>query len=287
PATYNPARGQTRRKPALTARTSRESSPHRAHIIPPHEPHPNEIPPFSDGATPQEICLATGGHSDSNCTSLIAARSGYSLTEPVASPNGSEVAVVAAPPTSSQGGALQGAIWIFSYATRVLIDQLTNGTTDTEPAWSPDETQIAFIRGGSLYVTPADGSPRDEKLIAAGPGLQSPTWGGGDIPADVTLTVSRTGTGAGTVSSTPAGISCPTTCSAGFAEGSAVTLSAEPGPGSRFASWSGAACGTNTISCTINLSTATTVTATFTRTLPSPGLPPRLLSLKLARAAGP
>ncbi|MGB8541964.1 MAG: hypothetical protein WCD49_10055 [Candidatus Acidiferrales bacterium] len=76
------------------------------------------------------------------------------------------------------------------------------------------------------------------------------------------LTVSEMGTGTGTVTSAPAGISCPTTCSANFASGTHVTLTASAATGSTFAGWSGGGCsGTGT--CVVTLAAATTVTATF------------------------
>jgi hypothetical protein len=77
-----------------------------------------------------------------------------------------------------------------------------------------------------------------------------------------TLTVTKGGTGSGTVTSSPAGIACGATCSAAFASGSSVTLTATPAAGSTFTGWSGGGCsGTGT--CTVTLSAATTVTATF------------------------
>ena len=51
--------------------------------------------------------------------------------------------------------------------------------------------------------------------------------------AQLTVTVSLTGTGTGSVSSDPAGISCPTVCSAQFADGTLVRLMAEADPGSK------------------------------------------------------
>ncbi|MFO0597668.1 MAG: hypothetical protein U0228_20345 [Myxococcaceae bacterium] len=78
------------------------------------------------------------------------------------------------------------------------------------------------------------------------------------------LTVVRAGTGAGTVTSSPAGVSCGATCTASFGSGTAVTLSATADATSTFSGWSGGACsGTGT--CTVTLAAATTVTATFTR----------------------
>jgi uncharacterized delta-60 repeat protein len=77
-----------------------------------------------------------------------------------------------------------------------------------------------------------------------------------------TLTVAKAGTGAGTVRSSPDGISCGATCSAPFAA-VRVTLSASAAAGSRFAGWSGSGC-TGTGTCRISLSSDTTVTATFT-----------------------
>ncbi len=78
-----------------------------------------------------------------------------------------------------------------------------------------------------------------------------------------TLSVSDTGTGTGTVTSSPAGINCGTTCSAPYATGTPVTLTATPDAGSAFTGWSGGGCsGTGTCSVTVNANTS--VTATFT-----------------------
>lgn len=53
------------------------------------------------------------------------------------------------------------------------------------------------------------------------------------------LTVTKTGTGSGTVTSNPAGINCGATCVAGFPDGTVVTLTATPDAGSKFDGWSG------------------------------------------------
>ena len=78
------------------------------------------------------------------------------------------------------------------------------------------------------------------------------------------LTVAEAGTGTGTVTSAPAGISCPSTCTANFASGTQVTLTATAATGSSFAGWSGAGC-TGTAGCSVTLAAAQTVTATFTK----------------------
>lgn len=56
-----------------------------------------------------------------------------------------------------------------------------------------------------------------------------------------TLMLTIAGDGKGRVTSAPAGIDCPTTCSADFPKGTEVTLSQSPGAGSSFKSWSGCA----------------------------------------------
>jgi hypothetical protein len=74
--------------------------------------------------------------------------------------------------------------------------------------------------------------------------------------------VSKQGAGKGTVKSSPSGIACGAMCSAAFAGGSSVTLTATAAAGSKFAGWSGGGCsGTGT--CQLTMSAARNVTATF------------------------
>lgn len=73
--------------------------------------------------------------------------------------------------------------------------------------------------------------------------------------------LSVTVVGGGTVTSSPAGISCPGTCTASFSGGTVVTLTATPGAGTSFIGWSGACTGTG--GCVITMNAANSVTATF------------------------
>jgi len=97
---------------------------------------------------------------------------------------------------------------------------------------------------------------------AAGPGLGTTECQGASTPANQTLTVTKAGTGTGTVTSAPAGINCGATCAAPFASGTQVTLTAAPTTGSTFTGWGAPCSGTGT--CVVTLTAATTVTATFT-----------------------
>jgi hypothetical protein len=70
-------------------------------------------------------------------------------------------------------------------------------------------------------------------------------------------------TGPGTVSSQPAGIACPPDCAHEFPPGTPVTLTANPGSGSRLTGWGGACAGTAP-SCQVTLGTGRTdVSADF------------------------
>lgn len=80
----------------------------------------------------------------------------------------------------------------------------------------------------------------------------------------VSLAVVRQGTGSGSVSSSPAGISCGSDCSENVAPGTTVTLTATPASGSTFGGWSGGGCSGTAPTCGVTVNTSTTVTATFT-----------------------
>lgn len=83
-----------------------------------------------------------------------------------------------------------------------------------------------------------------------------------------TIALVLSGSGTGTVTSSPSGISCGNTCSATFAAGTSVTLTASPDAGSTFVGWSGGGC-KGTQPCTITPSGVSAVFAIFAPT-PSP-----------------
>jgi YD repeat-containing protein len=75
-----------------------------------------------------------------------------------------------------------------------------------------------------------------------------------------TLTVTKSGTGSGTITSSPSGVDCGSACSAGFKSGASVTLKVKADAGSTFTGWSGACTGA---SCKVKIVSNLTVTATF------------------------
>ena len=82
-------------------------------------------------------------------------------------------------------------------------------------------------------------------------------------PPNVTL--AKSGTGTGRVTSSPAGIDCGSSCtsqSAPFASGTVVTLTATPDAGVTFGGFSGG-CTSGSTTCTFTVSSSTTVSALF------------------------
>jgi subtilase family serine protease len=86
------------------------------------------------------------------------------------------------------------------------------------------------------------------------------------------LVVTDAGTGGGTVTSSLSGINnCGSSCTAPYSSGTPVTLTATANANSYFSGWSGGGC-SGVGSCTVTMSAAQVVTATFT-TISVPGAP--------------
>jgi hypothetical protein len=77
------------------------------------------------------------------------------------------------------------------------------------------------------------------------------------------LTVTKVGPGNGTVTSTPAGIECGSACSAGFDQGSTVTLASVSGTHSEAVQWSGCDTIDGENRCLVTMGAARAVTATY------------------------
>jgi len=94
--------------------------------------------------------------------------------------------------------------------------------------------------------------------------------GASPVAVDFSLTVSLTGTGSGTVTSDPPGINCRATCTANFASGTVVTLTATPDIGTGvFVPWGLDGSRTGPGPLTLTMDQAHSVTAGFQRKIVS------------------
>jgi hypothetical protein len=144
--------------------------------------------------------------------------------------------------------------------------KVTGGFSCSSSCTSDVKNAQAF----SLTATPNAGSKFTSwGGICAGQGQTCTVTANGTAALSVTftavhtLTVSRAGDGTGTVTS-GSDINCGTTCTASFASGSSVTLTAAVSDGTLFTGWSGGCSGTSS-SCVVSLASDQTVTATFVK----------------------
>jgi hypothetical protein len=93
---------------------------------------------------------------------------------------------------------------------------------------------------------------------------------GGQCEIIVDLVVLRSGSGFGSVTSDPEGIDCGNWCSASFAGGGTVTLTAAADAGSVFSGWSGDCIGNG--ECTVIMDTNRLVTAVFNKDTDNDGI---------------
>jgi hypothetical protein len=106
---------------------------------------------------------------------------------------------------------------------------------------------------GTAYVA-ASQTPEEEELGSSA--LSSKLM-------QFSLSVTKGGTGSGTVTSAPAGISCGTTCSALFDPATLVTLTGAAASGSKPVVWAGCDTVTGTNDCQVTMGAVKGVTATF------------------------
>ncbi|OGN74482.1 MAG: hypothetical protein A2X25_06245 [Chloroflexi bacterium GWB2_49_20] len=155
-------------------------------------------------------------------------------------------------------GAVAASLWdIFDVGSSESWDTLTNGITGIWDVFNNYEPNT-IIEFNSDWVSSSNGNDckvyniLNHLLIT----VTNPC-----IP--YTLTISKNEAGSGTVTSSPAGINCGSTCSYGFSEGTVVTLTATPAAGFTFTGWVGVCSGTG--SCQVTMTAAASITANFTQ----------------------
>ncbi len=158
------------------------------------------------------------------------------------------------------GGAAAGpAIFVYqgtvTIATSTVENATATGGAGGTATWNPG---LGGTAGGAdaSPVFNYDGNVNGTTDRGPVTGLLVGGWQG--------LTVTRDGTGSGTVTASAGGLNCPGTCTADVGTYTDVTLTATPATGSTFTEWSGN-CGGTTASVTLtNVTAPQACTATFT-----------------------
>jgi hypothetical protein len=165
-------------------------------------------------------------------------------------------------------------IYVDSSFSRVMVCSGSTWSTRSHcemqipSSWSSSSIAVtvnrgSFAAGASAYLYVIDSTG-----VSNSSGYPI-TFGSSGGPTTYTESVTKAGTGTGTVTSADGYIDCGSSCSYAYASGSS-TLSASAGSGSTFAGWSSgsgdmSAC-TGTGTCAYTVSAAGSVTATFNTT---------------------
>ena len=112
---------------------------------------------------------------DGDCTRTLAQDPARAYSSPSTSPDGRYLAVVSEPVPPEQGDMdFQGRIEIWNAANGRKVRDLTQGTKDDTPIFSPDGKSVAFQRGRDIMARSVKGGR--PKLIKRGAELTGPSW---------------------------------------------------------------------------------------------------------------
>ncbi len=199
-------------------------------------------------------------------------------------PAGTSITLTAVPGSGGSFTSWSSGPCAGSTATTCNFNISANTSASATFATLPEYTlTVAIVGPGTVTVSPSGTTFPAQTLITLtavpNAGATFAGWSGGgacngstsltcsfNIDSNTTRTATFTGatnytlttmaSGPGTITQSPSGTS--------FASGTAITLTAVPGTGATFTSWSGGACaGSTNATCTFNISANTTVTATF------------------------
>ena len=174
--------------------------------------------------------------------------------------------LVTVSPSGTGAGVVNGPGISCSYAGGVpsgdCAQLLATGVPISLTATASAGSAVASVSGCPTGVL--SGGQTAKCSFLPGPTAPDVNLGVTFVVAPFTLTVTKNGTGGGTVVSAPPGIQCGVACQAQFVTGTLVQLTATPDATSRFVTWGGAcaAFGSNR-TCFVQMSASRTVTATF------------------------
>ncbi len=160
--------------------------------------------------------------------------------------------------TFSQASSTQASPGCTERGGRVVVCNL-----DPIASGASQDISIGFQANQNATVTSTASvrSTASDPNLANNEDAETTVLGDGGTPP-ITLLVDRFGTGDGTVTSQPAGITCGSDCSEDYAEGTDVTLTAVADAGSTFDGFTGSGCTTSP--CTVTMDASKQVDATFT-----------------------
>lgn len=172
--------------------------------------------------------------------------------------------VAGAPNAKVSGNTNRGAAYVFDKPATGWV----TGLETTKLIASDGAANNAF---GGAVASSSDGTTVVAGAAAAAgdKGVAYAFGASGSSAGPYPLNVSVSPAGSGSVTSQPAGINCPSTCATTYASATSVTLTATPASGETFAAWSGDCAGTAAAVCTLAMSQARTVSASFSNKTPT------------------
>ena len=155
---------------------------------------------------------------------------------------------------------------------------------NAQVSWSSSDNNVATVAAAGATASVTAVAP-GSATITATTGTLSATAAIAVRAATQTLTITRLGAGQGTLTSTPAGLSCSgTSCTGSFATDAQVTLQPSPAGDSFLASWGGACSGNN--ACTLTMSEPRSASVTFDlKAVETVALTPPLVNLQPGETA--